>query len=113
MNYINNFTGTSAARLDFTDDGEWPNTIGWMVTIAKDNRFRILGKSDCKEDRSVTAIDLEGMDGMLKVGGKLPGYNKEIAEIKQLSVCKFMIYCWEEGEYPWCDCALQPDESSL
>ena len=86
MNYINNFTGTSAARLDFTDDGD-----GWMVTIAKDNRFRMLWKSDCEDDRSLIAIDLDGMDGLLEVGGKLPGYNRKIADIKQLDVFKFII----------------------
>jgi len=87
MNYFNKYTGTPAAQLDYQGDGKW------IVIPAKNNRFRKLYLVDRSDDKSLDAIDLEGMAGMLQVGYKLPGYNREITSIQEISEYKFIIKC--------------------
>jgi len=34
------------------------------------------------------------MAGMVEVGKKLPGYNREVRAIHEISDCKFMVECF-------------------
>ena len=74
MNYLNKYSGTAAAHLDYQGDGKW------IVRPAEDNRYRVL----FNDEKSVNAIDLEGMAGMIQVGEKLPGYNREVKSINRI-----------------------------
>jgi hypothetical protein len=84
MNYINKHTGTAGAELEYLDSGNW------VMTISEDNRFRKLinNKGDIK------GIDINLMTFTIQVGEKLPGYNREITAIHEISDCKFMIECF-------------------
>jgi len=74
MNYLNKYSGTAAAQLDYQGDGKW------IVRPAEDNRYRVLFNGE----KSVNAIDLEGMAGMIQVGENLPGYNREVKSINRI-----------------------------
>jgi len=74
MNYLNKYSGTAAAQLDYQGDGKW------IVRPAEDNRYRVL----FNDEKSVNAIDLEGMAGMIQVGENLPGYNREVKSINRI-----------------------------
>ena len=70
MQYINKNTGTLGANLDYQGSGKW------NLYISGDNRFREL-----TDDNGIKALDINLMAGMLEVGKRLPGYNREITSI--------------------------------
>ena len=71
MNYLNKYSGTAAANLYYQGDGKW------SLHVMEDNRYRRL----INDDKSIDAIDLEGMAGMIQVGEMMPGYNRKIVSI--------------------------------
>ena len=71
MQYINKHTGTVGANLDYQGSGKW------SLHVSDDNRFRVLTGND----DNIKAIDINLMAGMIKVGKKLPGYNREVRTI--------------------------------
>ena len=71
MQYINKHTGTVGANLDYQGSGKW------SLHVSDDNRFRVLTGND----DNIKAIDINLMAGMIKVGKKLPGYNREVRAI--------------------------------
>ena len=71
MQYINKHTGTVGANLDYQGSGKW------SLHVSDDNRFRVLTGND----DDIKAIDINLMVGMIEVGKKLPGYNREVRTI--------------------------------
>ena len=71
MQYINKNTGTLGANLDYQGSGKW------SLHVSDDNRFRVLTGND----DDIKAIDINLMAGMIEVGKKLPGYNREVRTI--------------------------------
>ena len=71
MHYINKHTGTVGANLDYQGSGKW------SLHVSDDNRFRVLTGND----DDIKAIDINLMAGMIEVGKKLPGYNREVRTI--------------------------------
>ena len=71
MQYINKHTGTVGANLDYQGSGKW------SLHVSDDNRFRVLTGND----DDIKAIDINLMAGMIEVGKKLPGYNREVRKI--------------------------------
>ena len=71
MQYINKNTGTLGANLDYQGSGKW------SLFIMEDNRYRVLTGND----DDIKAIDINLMAGMIEVGKKLPGYNREVRAI--------------------------------
>ena len=71
MQYINKHTGTVGANLDYQGSGKW------SLHVSDDNRFRVLTGND----DNIKAIDINLMAGMIEVGKKLPGYNREVRAI--------------------------------
>ena len=71
MQYINKHTGTVGANLDYLGSGKW------SLHVSDDNRFRVLTGND----DDIKAIDINLMAGMIEVGKKLPGYNREVRTI--------------------------------
>jgi hypothetical protein len=71
MQYINKHTGTVGANLDYQGSGKW------SLHVSDDNRFRVLTGND----DNIKAIDINLMAGMIEVGKKLPGYNREVRTI--------------------------------
>ena len=71
MQYINKNTGTLGANLDYQGSGKW------SLHVSDDNRFRVLTGND----DDIKAIDINLMAGMIEVGKKLPGYNREVRAI--------------------------------
>ena len=71
MQYINKHTGTVGANLDYQGSGKW------SLHVSDDNRFRVLTGND----DNIRAIDINLMAGMIEVGKKLPGYNREVRTI--------------------------------
>ena len=71
MQYINKHTGTVGANLDYQGSGKW------SLHVSDDNRFRVLTGND----DDIKAIDINLMAGMIEVGKKLPGYNREVRAI--------------------------------
>ena len=71
MQYINKHTGTGGANLDYQGSGKW------SLHVSDDNRFRVLTGND----DNIKAIDINLMAGMIEVGKKLPGYNREVRAI--------------------------------
>ena len=71
MQYINKHTGTVGANLDYQGSGKW------SLHVSDDNRFRVLTGND----DDIKAIDINLMAGMVEVGKKLPGYNREVRAI--------------------------------
>jgi hypothetical protein len=71
MQYINKNTGTLGANLDYQGSGKW------SLHVSDDNRFRVLTGND----DNIKAIDINLMAGMIEVGKKLPGYNREVRAI--------------------------------
>ena len=71
MQYINKHTGTVGANLDYQGSGKW------SLHVSNDNRFRVLTGND----DNIKAIDINLMAGMIEVGKKLPGYNREVRTI--------------------------------
>ncbi len=71
MQYINKHTGTVGANLDYQGSGKW------SLHVSDDNRFRVLTGND----DDIKAIDINLMAGMIEVGKKLPGYNREVRTI--------------------------------
>ena len=74
MQYINKNTGECAANLNY---GTHPGT--WEIRPHYSNRYRVL-----KKGNTIEAIDLNMSTGMIKVGNKLPGYNKVIEHIEHV-----------------------------
>ena len=74
MQYINKNTGECAANLNY---GTHPGT--WEIRPHYSNRYRVL-----KKGNTIEALDLNMSTGMIKVGNKLPGYNKVIASIEHV-----------------------------
>ena len=74
MQYINKNTGECAANLNF---GTHPGT--WEIYPHYSNRYRVL-----KKGNTITALDLNVGTGLIKVGNKLPGYNKVIEHIEHV-----------------------------
>ena len=70
MQYINKNTGTLGANLDYQGSGKW------SLFIMEDNRYRVLTQGD-----DIKALDINLMAGMIEVGKKLPGYNREVRAI--------------------------------
>ena len=70
MQYINKHTGTVGANLDYQGSGKW------SLHVSDDNRFRVLTQGD-----DIKALDINLMAGMVEVGKKLPGYNREVRAI--------------------------------
>lgn len=92
MNYINKNTGTVAAQLEYAGHGSWD------VYPSKDNRYRVL-----KDGETITALDLNISFGLIEVGSKMPGYNRYVSEIVQLTYPGddgvddyFEVYCDDE-----------------
>ena len=83
MNYLNKYSGTAAANLDYQGDGKW------SLYTMKDNRYRVLSDGD----GNINAIDLEGNYNMVQVGNKLPGYNREVKSITKCDGNEFLIEC--------------------
>ena len=71
MQFINKHTGTVGANLDYQGSGKW------SLHVSDDNHFRVLTGID----DNIKAIDINLMAGMIEVGKKLPGYNREVREI--------------------------------
>jgi hypothetical protein len=71
MQYINKNTGTVGANLDYQGSGKW------SLHVSDDNRFRVLTGND----DDIKALDINLMAGMVEVGKKLPGYNREVRAI--------------------------------
>ena len=71
MQYINKHTGTVGANLDYQGSGKW------SLHVSDDNRFRVLTGND----DNIKVIDINLMAGMIEVGKKLPGYNREVRTI--------------------------------
>ena len=71
MQYINKHTGTVGANLDYQGSGKW------SLHVSDDNRFRVLTGND----DNIKAIDINLMAGMIEVGKKLPGYNRDVRAI--------------------------------
>ena len=71
MQYINKHTGTVGANLDYQGSGKW------SLHVSDDNRFRVLTGND----DNIKAIDINLKAGMIEVGKKLPGYNREVRAI--------------------------------
>jgi len=71
MQYINKNTGTVGANLDYQGSGKW------SLHVSDDNRFRVLTGND----DDIKALDINLMAGMVEVGKKLPGYNREVRTI--------------------------------
>ena len=71
MQYINKNTGTVGANLHYQGSGKW------SLHVSDDNRFRVLTGND----DNIKAIDINLMAGMIEVGKKLPGYNREVRTI--------------------------------
>ena len=71
MQYINKHTRTVGANLDYQGSGKW------SLHVSDDNRFRVLTGND----DNIKAIDINLMAGMIEVGKKLPGYNREVRTI--------------------------------
>ena len=71
MQYINKNTGTVGANLHYQGSGKW------SLHVSDDNRFRVLTGND----DDIKAIDINLMAGMIEVGKKLPGYNREVRTI--------------------------------
>ena len=87
MQYINKNTGTLGANLDYQGSGKW------SLHVSDDNRFRVLTGND----DNIKAIDINLMAGMIEVGKKLPGYNREIRAITPIMTDEwngFMIKCF-------------------
>ena len=78
MNYLNKYSGTAAAQLDYQGDGRW------IVRPAEDNRYRVLWDDSGSLMENIYALDFEGMAGMIQVGENLPGYNREVKSINRI-----------------------------
>ena len=74
MQYINKNTGECAANLNY---GTHPGT--WEIRPHYSNRYRVL-----KKGNTIEALDLNMSTGVIKVGNKLPGYNKVIEHIEHV-----------------------------
>ena len=74
MQYINKNTGECAANLNY---GTHPGT--WEIRPYYSNRYRVL-----KKGNTIEALDLNMSTGVIKVGNKLPGYNKVIESIEHI-----------------------------
>ena len=84
MQYINKHTGTVGANLDYQGSGKW------SLHVSDDNRFRVLTGND----DNIKAIDINLMAGMIKVGKKLPGYNREVASITKCDGNEYEVKCF-------------------
>ena len=84
MQYINKHTGTVGANLDYQGSGKW------SLHVSDDNRFRVLTGND----DDIKAIDINLMAGMIEVGKKLPGYNREVASITKCDGNEYEVKCF-------------------
>ena len=84
MQYINKHTGTVGANLDYQGSGKW------SLHVSDDNRFRVLTGND----DNIKAIDINLMAGMIEVGKKMPGYNREIASITKCDGNEYEVKCF-------------------
>ena len=84
MQYINKNTGTLGANLDYQGSGKW------SLHVSDDNRFRVLTGND----DDIKAIDINLMAGMVEVGKKLPGYNREVASITKCDGNEYEVKCF-------------------
>ena len=84
MQYINKHTGTVGANLDYQGSGKW------SLHVSNDNRFRVLTGND----DDIKAIDINLMAGMIEVGKKLPGYNREVASITKCDGNEYEVKCF-------------------
>ena len=84
MQYINKHTGTVGANLDYQGSGKW------SLHVSDDNRFRVLTGND----DNIKAIDINLMAGMIEVGKKLPGYNREVASITKCDGNEYEVKCF-------------------
>ena len=83
MQYINKNTGTLGANLDYQGSGKW------SLFIMEDNRYRVLTQGD-----DIKALDINLMAGMVEVGKKLPGYNREVASITKCDGNEYEVKCF-------------------
>ena len=83
MQYINKNTGTLGANLDYQGSGKW------SLFIMEDNRYRVLTHDD-----DIKALDINLMAGMVEVGKKLPGYNREVASITKCDGNEYEVKCF-------------------
>ena len=88
MNYINKHRGTAGAELEYLDEGNW------IMTISEDNIFRKL----TNEEGDIKEIDINLMSFTIKVGEKLPGYNREIIAINKINDFKYLIECFPDSQ---------------
>ena len=84
MQYINKHTGTVGANLDYQGSGKW------SLHVSDDNRFRVLTGND----DDIKAIDINLMAGMIEVGKKMPGYNREVASITKCDGNEYEVKCF-------------------
>ena len=84
MQYINKHTGTVGANLDYQGSGKW------SLHVSDDNRFRVLTGND----DNIKALDINLMAGMVEVGKKLPGYNREVASITKCDGNEYEVKCF-------------------
>ncbi len=83
MQYINKNTGTLGANLDYQGSGKW------SLFIMEDNNYRVPTQGD-----DIKALDINLMAGMIKVGEKLPGYNREVASITKCDGNEYEVKCF-------------------
>ena len=83
MQYINKNTGTLGANLDYQGSGKW------SLFIMEDNGYRVLTQGD-----DIKALDINLMAGMVEVGKKLPGYNREVASITKCDGNEYEVKCF-------------------
>ena len=84
MQYINKNTGTHGDNLDYQGSGKW------SLFIMEDNRYRVLTDND----DDIKAIDINLMAGMIEVGKKMPGYNREVASITKCDGNEYEVKCF-------------------
>ena len=56
----------------------------------EDNRYRVLTDND----DDIKAIDINLMAGMIEVGKKMPGYNREVASITKCDGNEYEVKCF-------------------
>lgn len=94
MHYMNKNTGKAGAYCEYTSHGCWD------IYPTSTNRYRVLS-----QDGVITALDLniDSGFGMVEVGKEMPGYNRVVNEIVQLTapgddgvITYFEVYCDDE-----------------
>ena len=90
MQYINKNTGTVGANLDYQGSGKW------SLFVMEDNRYRVLtyGVGHPEAFDGIKALDINLLAGMVEVGKKLPGYNREVASITKCDGNEYEVKCF-------------------